>query len=62
VIGYAVIALLLRYLKTHSTAVFIIYRIALGIVLLALLYRGLIPSEDEKKAQALDQAAATTRR
>jgi undecaprenyl-diphosphatase len=62
VIGYGVIALLLRYLKTHSTAVFILYRIALGIVLLALLYRGLVPSEDEEKAPAREQAAATARR
>lgn len=34
--GYAAIALLLRYLQTHSTAVFVIYRIALGIALLTI--------------------------
>lgn len=32
--GYAAIALLLRYLQTHSTLVFVVYRIALGIALL----------------------------
>ncbi len=32
--GYAAIALLLRYLKNHSTMVFIVYRILLGVCLL----------------------------
>lgn len=32
--GYAAIALLLRYLQTHSTAVFVVYRVALGVALL----------------------------
>ncbi|HXF04200.1 MAG TPA: undecaprenyl-diphosphate phosphatase [Blastocatellia bacterium] len=40
--GYAAIAFLLRYLKTHSTALFIGYRIALGIVLIILLLLGRI--------------------
>lgn len=31
--GYAAIAFLLRYLKTHTTYIFIFYRIALGIVM-----------------------------
>lgn len=34
VIGYLTIAFLLRYLKTHTVLVFVIYRIALGIALL----------------------------
>lgn len=34
--GYAAIALLLRYLQTHSTAVFVVYRVALGIALLTI--------------------------
>ncbi|HEV8537994.1 MAG TPA: undecaprenyl-diphosphate phosphatase, partial [Bacteroidota bacterium] len=33
IVGYASIAFLLKYLKTHSTFVFIWYRIALGVVL-----------------------------
>jgi undecaprenyl-diphosphatase len=41
-VGYASIALLIRYLRTHNTAVFIIYRIALGVALLVMLSRGLI--------------------
>jgi undecaprenyl-diphosphatase len=42
VVGYASIWLLLRYLRTHSTAVFIVYRLALGAALFFLLWRGSI--------------------
>ncbi len=42
VVGYAAIAWLLRYLATHSTAVFVAYRIALGALVLALLSAGAI--------------------
>lgn len=42
--GYATIALLLRFLRTHSTTVFILYRILLGIVLFWLLAVGYISS------------------
>ncbi|HVE98206.1 MAG TPA: undecaprenyl-diphosphate phosphatase [Mycobacteriales bacterium] len=34
--GYAAIAWLLRFLVTHSTTVFVVYRIALGVLVLAL--------------------------
>jgi hypothetical protein len=40
--GYASIAFLLRFLVTHTTAVFVIYRIALGALVLALLSAGAI--------------------
>lgn len=40
--GYATIAFLLNYLKTHSTLVFVLYRIGLGCVILALLGFGLL--------------------
>src|SRR5207245_1367244 len=40
VVGYASIAFLLGYLKKHTTWLFIIYRLALGGVLLALLRSG----------------------
>ena len=36
VFGYLSIAFLLRYLTTHSTAVFVVYRVVLGAVVLAL--------------------------
>jgi undecaprenyl-diphosphatase len=50
VVGYAAIAFLLRYLRTHSTGVFIVYRLLLGGALLVLLARGVLPAmppEDE---------------
>ncbi len=39
IVGYASIAFLLRYLKTHTTYVFIFYRIALGLLLLVMAAR-----------------------
>jgi undecaprenyl-diphosphatase len=39
IVGYASIAFLLRYLKTHTTYVFIFYRIALGLLLLTMAAR-----------------------
>ena len=42
VTGYASIAFLLRFLETHSTAVFVGYRIALGALVLALAATGAI--------------------
>lgn len=36
IVGYASIAFLLRYFKTHTTYVFIFYRIALGVLLLVM--------------------------
>jgi len=41
-VGYASIWLLLRYLRTHSTAVFIVYRLVLGVAILFMLWRGLL--------------------
>jgi undecaprenyl-diphosphatase len=42
VAGYAAIALLLRFLVTHTTVVFVVYRVALGILVLALVSTGTI--------------------
>lgn len=42
IVGYASIWFLLAYLRKNSTAVFIIYRIILGLVILVLLWRGII--------------------
>jgi undecaprenyl-diphosphatase len=44
VVGYAVIAWLLRYLRTHSYLPFVIYRVALGVLVLALLWAGVLDS------------------
>jgi undecaprenyl-diphosphatase len=40
VVGYASIAFLLRYLVTHSTLVFVVYRVGLGALVLALVSAG----------------------
>jgi undecaprenyl-diphosphatase len=42
VVGYAAIALLLRFLANHSTVVFVVYRVALGALVLALVATGVI--------------------
>jgi undecaprenyl-diphosphatase len=42
VVGYASIWFLLRFLRTHSTGVFIAYRLVVGALILALLYVGVI--------------------
>ena len=42
VVGYASIAFLLRYLGNHSTVVFVIYRVALGTLVLVLVATGTI--------------------
>jgi len=51
VIGYASIAFLLRYLKTHTTWVFIVYRLALAGVLLTLLLTKVIPAMPVEKKE-----------
>ncbi len=42
VVGYAAIAWLLRWLANHSTAVFVVYRVALGLLLIGLLVGNVI--------------------
>jgi undecaprenyl-diphosphatase len=42
VVGYAAIAWLLRYLVSHSMTVFVVYRVALGVLVLGLLATGAI--------------------
>ena len=42
IVGYASIAFLIRYLKTHSNMIFIFYRIALGATILILLSQGIL--------------------
>jgi undecaprenyl-diphosphatase len=56
VVGYASIWFLLRFLRTHSTGVFILYRLAVGALILALLAAGTIQALDE--TNAAPQAAA----
>ena len=42
VFGYAAISFLLRYLATHTTLVFVLYRVGLGVVVLGLVAAGTI--------------------
>jgi undecaprenyl-diphosphatase len=42
VVGYATIAFLLRWLTSHSTAIFVVYRVALGSLVIALTAAGAI--------------------
>ena len=42
VVGYASIWFLLRYLRTHSTSIFIVYRVIVGGLILAALWFGYI--------------------
>ena len=42
VVGYASIAFLLRFLVNHSTAIFVVYRVALGVLVLVLTATGVI--------------------
>ncbi|HMZ35365.1 MAG TPA: undecaprenyl-diphosphatase UppP [Leptospiraceae bacterium] len=44
IVGYMSVAFLLRYLKTHSTTAFVLYRIAMGVVILGLLRAGYLMS------------------
>lgn len=45
VVGYASIALLLKYLRTHTTFVFVGYRVALGLLLAGLLLGGVLQAQ-----------------
>jgi undecaprenyl-diphosphatase len=42
IVGYASIWFLLRYLRTHSTGIFIGYRLIVGVLIFALLFAGVI--------------------
>ncbi|NAZ88461.1 undecaprenyl-diphosphate phosphatase [Kineococcus indalonis] len=44
VVGYAVIAWLMRYISTHSYTAFVVYRIALAVVVYALVAFGALPA------------------
>ncbi|MGW4640726.1 undecaprenyl-diphosphate phosphatase [Sphaerisporangium sp. NPDC004334] len=44
VVGYAVIAWLMRYISTHRFTPFIVYRVAVGVLVIAAVSAGLIPA------------------
>jgi undecaprenyl-diphosphatase len=66
IVGYGSIWFLLRYLRTHSTAIFIGYRIIVGVTVLGLLLAGVISATDAgaqpgpsgEQQQTLPMAAA----
>jgi undecaprenyl-diphosphatase len=61
IVGYAAIAFLLAYLKTHTTYVFVAYRLVLGVVLFALLWNGtLSPLQNEEPKENSDRRSAGT--
>jgi undecaprenyl-diphosphatase len=47
VAGYVVIGWLLSYLRTRTTYVFVAWRIAAGLLIAVLLWRGVLPASDE---------------
>ena len=61
--GYLAIAGLLKYLSTHSTLVFVVYRVALGIVVLVMVSAGILdnrscPDRTEKGCEIPTMEAA----
>src|SRR5215210_1858087 len=50
VVGYASIWFLLRFLRTHSTGIFIGYRLVVGVAILALLFTGVLNATDAQQA------------
>ncbi|HVF50639.1 MAG TPA: undecaprenyl-diphosphate phosphatase [Pyrinomonadaceae bacterium] len=59
VVGYASIWFLLRFLRTHTTGVFIVYRLVVGIVLLALLAGNFIKPLDASTHAPATQTTST---
>jgi undecaprenyl-diphosphatase len=67
IVGYASIWFLLRFLRTHSTGIFIGYRLVVGVAILALLFAGVInatdagaaPSKTNEPTQTLPSVAAS---
>lgn len=57
--GYLVIGWLLAYLRTRTTYLFVAWRIAAGVLIAALLWKGVLPASDE--AAPVPPPAATAR-
>jgi len=50
VLGYLVIGWLLHWLRTRSTYVFIAWRVALGVAMAVLIWKGVLPAEGDEAA------------
>ena len=59
VVGYYSIAFLLKFLKTRSNFVFIVYRIVLGIIIIILVSRGIVPNVDPTEKSKPDKKSKT---
>ena len=59
VVGYLVIGWLLRYLRTRTTYLFVAWRIVLGVLVAVLLWKGVLPADDDAPVPA--RAAARAR-
>ncbi len=55
IVGYYSIAFLLKFLKTRSNLVFIVYRIAAGIIIIILVSRGIVPNLDPDEKSVKDK-------
>ena len=60
IVGYAAIALLIRFLKTHSTWVFIGYRLLLGVVLIVVVSINLLPNQPPPAESPMPTKSAGT--
>jgi undecaprenyl-diphosphatase len=59
VVGYAAIAFLIAYLRQHTMGLFIVYRLALGVLLLVLLAQGALqPNEGQPDRQGDARSAS----
>ena len=59
IVGYLSIAFLLKFLKTHTTYVFIAYRLVLGSLILFWLYNGKLTATDETGSPPETKTAGT---
>jgi undecaprenyl-diphosphatase len=59
VVGYLVIGWLLAWLRTRTTYLFVVWRIAAGVAIAFLLWRGVLPSAEPPPAPAPATAPAS---
>lgn len=57
VLGFFVVGWLLRFLRTRTTFLFVVWRIVAGVAIAVLVWRGVLPKGDEERAPAPAPAA-----
>lgn len=60
IVGYASIWFLLRFLRTHTTGIFIGYRLILGTIILILLFSGRISPQNEPHSALVNNPTVST--